>query len=157
MMNLKRPFLDQKSLDHFQENVWVNSGPQVRPSVPKKLASNIKKLLERSWDSNLKVRPSAAQFENALRVECLILRKDMPVSHNERRSTYLLVRGKGETINQSARSMDAHLLYDNEECSAGSSESQEIHPFRSFRKNLTGSFRKKLSKPFDASLRRTRP
>jgi hypothetical protein len=124
MMNLKRPFLDQKSLDHFQENVWENSGPQVRPSVPKRLPSNIQKLLEQSWHSNLKVRPSASQFENALRVECLILRKDMRVSHNARRSTYLLVRGKGETINQSARSIQSHSAYDNEEYSTGFSESQ---------------------------------
>lgn len=117
MIKLKRPFADQKSLGAFAKNVWETTGPQVRPPLSKKLATPIKKLLERSWNSNLLKRPTASEFESALRVECLVLRKDMRVSHNARRSTYVLVQGKGSTINKSARTIQSQSgqLYDERE------------------------------------------
>eukprot|EP00980_Cylindrotheca_fusiformis_P018710 scaffold6231_cov108-Cylindrotheca_fusiformis.AAC.6 len=96
MITLKRPFSDQKSLEDFTNKVWSESGPRVRPPLPKKLlrgAPNLSIALKRSWDSTLQKRPTAQQLESVLRGECLTLRKDMRVSHNTRRSTYVLIRG----------------------------------------------------------------
>ena len=104
IMTLKRPYNEYKTLESFQTKVW--SETHSRPSIPKSLATpEIQNLLKRSWSADIALRPAAHHLESCFRLECLRLRKGIRVSHVERRSTFLLVRGKGEVLNGSSRTV----------------------------------------------------
>lgn len=75
-ITLKRPFKDQKSLEDFGQNVWSPNGAQCRPKVPKNVSPGLQRLLTRSWAHNIIERPSAMQFENAIRFEITNFRDD---------------------------------------------------------------------------------
>ncbi|CAJ1950910.1 unnamed protein product [Cylindrotheca closterium] len=108
IITLRLPYSSQKSIEDFRENVWSTNGTIVRPEVPKKLSSNLKQLLHRTWDRDLTNRPSARNFENALRFEASMLRdgalNDVEESlvPQRRRSTFLFIPGKGEAVNRSS-------------------------------------------------------
>ncbi|KAL3941928.1 MAG: hypothetical protein SGBAC_003784 [Bacillariaceae sp.] len=110
-ITLQRPYSNQQSIDDFLKNVWSTEGKQVRPQIPKKLSRNLKHLLYRAWDPDLKHRPNAKNFENALRFEVSVIRDDGVLNdfegspgpgQQERRSTFLLIPGKGEAVNLSS-------------------------------------------------------
>ncbi|CAJ1934965.1 unnamed protein product [Cylindrotheca closterium] len=106
-ITLRRPYSNQQSIEDFQENVWSTNGREVRPEIPKKLSPNLKQLLHLAWGRDLVRRPSANNFENALRFEASLVRDDRALNDVEeslgpqrRRSTFLLIPGEGEAINR---------------------------------------------------------
>ena len=105
ILTLNRPFATYRSLRQFHDNVWRGSFA-LRPEIPKKTSKTVTSLLERAWSSDLKVRPTAAQFESELQTELLAKDKDIRVTHT-RRSTFLLVKGRGEVINTSSRTVQS--------------------------------------------------
>ena len=105
ILTFERPFVNYKTLNQFTNNVWKGSY-SIRPIIPKKTSKVVRSLLERSWSNDLKIRPSAAQFENELQTELLTHDKNIRVTHT-RRSTFLLIKGKGEVINTSSRTVQS--------------------------------------------------
>lgn len=97
---LKQPYSYFRGMGPFQEHVWGEGGSQVRPAIPPKVSKDIRSLLERAWSANQKTRPTALQFEKTLRQICLSFNSSMRVNHNTRRSTFVFVRGQGETVNK---------------------------------------------------------
>ena len=73
---LKQPFKEQKCLEDFEQNVWTPDGPQCRPKLSAKVSTGLRHLLNRAWSHDLTERPSAAEFENALRCEISKLTQD---------------------------------------------------------------------------------
>jgi len=105
-ITLKRPYTNQECMEDLKKNVWITNGRQIRPPIPKKLSSNLKELLNRAWDGDLNQRPSAIEFENTLRLESSLV-PDNGVDQKDRRSTFVLIPGKGEAINRSSPTVTA--------------------------------------------------
>jgi serine/threonine protein kinase len=100
MLTLKRAYAHFRGMGRFQEHVWGEGGAQTRPTIPRKVSTELRALLELSWSANQNRRPSALQFEKSVRHLCLSLNASMRVNHSTRRSTFVFVRGKGETVNK---------------------------------------------------------
>jgi len=76
LITLKRPFKDQKSVEDFERNVWCTNGTQLRPKISAKVPPGLHRLLTRSWSHNFNSRPSAKEFEIALRSEISKLKEE---------------------------------------------------------------------------------
>jgi serine/threonine protein kinase len=100
ILTLKRPYAYFRGMGPFKEHVWGEGGAQARPTIPRKVSTELRALIERSWSANQNRRPSALQFEKSVRHLCLSVTASMRVNHNTRRSTFVFVRGKGETVNK---------------------------------------------------------
>jgi len=89
MFSFCAPFNDCKSLDMF-ENIVINKG--YRPQVEEKWPLPIKLLLNRSWSSNMKERPSAENVTAILKKELVALRSgnEAGLDHCKRKSTYVM-------------------------------------------------------------------
>jgi serine/threonine protein kinase len=98
IMHLYQPYIGFSGVNNFRNEVW--KGPQIRPMISKKVPFELKVLLERAWSPDLTKRPSASEFEGIVRTNCLALNKSMRVTHDKRRSTFVLVSGGKSTRNE---------------------------------------------------------
>jgi serine/threonine protein kinase len=100
ILTLKQPYAYYRGMGPFEEHVWGEGGAQARPTIPKKVSTEIRALIERSWSADQSRRPSALQFEKSVRQLCLSVTASERRNHSSRRSTFVFVRGKGETVNK---------------------------------------------------------
>ncbi|CAJ1950206.1 unnamed protein product [Cylindrotheca closterium] len=90
--------------ERFIQHVWKEDGPKVRPPISKKISPKVKTLLEKAWGENQRARPSASEFEDIMRKECVAFNQEIGTdSGRSRRSTYIFVKGQGETVNANKR------------------------------------------------------
>jgi len=103
ILELAQPYAALKSCRHVEEYIWKETGPKLRPTISKAMSKEVKKLLEKAWSGKQQERPSAAEFEGIMRKECVSFDKDFGVNPGARRSTYIFVKGQGETVNSNKR------------------------------------------------------
>lgn len=103
ILELALPFASLQSSERFLHFVWKEDGPKMRPPISKKMSSTIKTLLEKGWSGNYKERPSASEFEDSMRKECVAFNQELGVNPGGRRSTYIFVKGHGEQVNENKR------------------------------------------------------
>lgn len=99
ILELAKPYAAFKTCQRFIDGVWKESGPKFRPAISKGMPKEVKKVVEKAWSAKQQERPSAAEFEGIMRKECVSFDKELGVNPGARRSTFIFVKGKGETVN----------------------------------------------------------
>eukprot|EP00526_Cylindrotheca_closterium_P009517 CAMPEP_0113608004 /NCGR_PEP_ID=MMETSP0017_2-20120614/3689_1 /TAXON_ID=2856 /ORGANISM="Cylindrotheca closterium" /LENGTH=431 /DNA_ID=CAMNT_0000516651 /DNA_START=71 /DNA_END=1366 /DNA_ORIENTATION=- /assembly_acc=CAM_ASM_000147 len=102
ILEMALPFAAIKSTQRFLHHVWKEDGPKMRPPISKKISKEVKGLLEKGWGGNHKQRPSASEFEGFMRKQCVAFNEEIGVNPGARRSTFIFVKGQGETVNENS-------------------------------------------------------
>mmetsp|Transcript_16661 Transcript_16661/g.38457 ORF Transcript_16661/g.38457 Transcript_16661/m.38457 type:complete len:403 (+) Transcript_16661:120-1328(+) len=96
MLALKTPF-EVYTMSKLKERVW--NGEQKRPFIDPDWPEPMKNLLERSWNKEIKTRPSFQEITRILRHQCVQVHGGNVegLNHSRRRSTFVFTKNICET------------------------------------------------------------
>jgi len=91
MLSLKTPF-EVYTMRTLRKRVW--NGEQKRPFINQDWPEPVKNLLERSWNKEIKTRPTFSAITETLRKQCVEAREgnEEGLEHSRRRSTSIFLK-----------------------------------------------------------------
>lgn len=104
ILEMAQPFVSFTAVGRFLNRFWSSKGAQFRPPISKLVhTKEVKSLLDKAWSTKHQERPSASEFEDIMRKECVAFNQDLGMNVSARRSTFIFVKGQGEKVNELKR------------------------------------------------------